>query len=149
MFDERTGLEIIDEAECWKLLGSEEIGRIGVAIANRPDIYPVNYKVDSGDDQLGPHIVIHTVPGTKLAGAVLGVSVVFEVDNFHSGMRPDGEVPVGGAWSVILHGRAEEVEGVEELLRAGDLGIRPWTTAPKMRFLRIVPDDISGRRIPN
>ena len=66
--------ETLGPMECWLLLGQSEVGRLAVAIRNRPDIFPVNYAVD------GESIVINTAPGTKLAAAVLGRSVAFEVD---------------------------------------------------------------------
>ena len=34
------------EHQCWALLRSQEVGRLAVAIANRPDIFPVNFVVD-------------------------------------------------------------------------------------------------------
>lgn len=133
MIDERTGLEIIDEAECRELLASKEIGRIAVSIANKPDVYPVNYKTT------GNRIVIHTIPGTKLAAAVLGTAVAFEVDDLD-------EVSKTG-WSVVVHGHASEVEGTEAIMEAEALGIHPWSDNPKLRYLQIEIDEISGRRL--
>lgn len=138
MIDERTGLEILSEAECWELLAGREIGRIATSIANKPDIFPVNYKLDGKD------IVIHTIPGTKLAAAVLGPGVAFEIDDF-SGSVEEGD-HLG--WSVVAHGVGREVELVEDVMYVESLGIRPWTTSPKFRWLRITVDDISGRRVP-
>ena len=134
MIDERTGLEIIEEEECWDLLASKDVGRIATSIANRPDVFPVNYKLDGKD------IVIHTVPGTKLAAAVLGPGVAFEIDEFD-------EVNNLG-WSVVAHGAGSEVEKVEDVLRVEALGIRPWTSSPKFRYLRIYVEEIAGRRVP-
>ncbi len=134
MIDQRTGLEIIEEAECWDLVDGHGVGRVVVSIANKPDIFPVNYKLDDRA------IYIHTVPGTKLAGAVLGRAVAFEVDDLDETSRQ--------GWSVVIHGVAREVEKLEEIMHAETLGITPWTTTPKFRFLRIEADEISGRRIP-
>jgi len=133
MIDDHTGLEIISEQECWELLERKRVGRVVVSIANTPDIFPVNYRLD------GRSIYIHTVPGTKLAAAVLGKGVAFEIDELdeqeHSG------------WSVVVHGVGSEVEKVEDVLHVESLGIRPWTDNPKFRYLRIAVEDISGRRI--
>ena len=49
---------------CWALLRSQEVGRLAVSIADRPEIFPVNYVVDHGT------VVFRTAEGTKLAGAV-------------------------------------------------------------------------------
>ncbi len=134
MIDQRTGLEIVEEQECWDLVAGRGVGRVVVSIANRPDIFPVNYKLDDRS------IYIHTVPGTKLAGAVLGRAVAFEVDELDESTRQ--------GWSVVIHGVAKEVEKLEDILYAESLGISPWTDTPKFRFLRIEADEITGRRIP-
>lgn len=133
MIDERTGLEIIEEAECRTLLAGKEVGRIAVSIANKPDIYPVNFKM------AGNRIVIHTIPGTKLAAAVLGTGVAFEVDEFDRDSR--------SGWSVVVHGYASEVEGTEAVMEAEALGIDPWVDNPKYRYLQIEIDEITGRRL--
>ncbi|MEZ5230613.1 MAG: pyridoxamine 5'-phosphate oxidase family protein [Acidimicrobiales bacterium] len=77
---------------------------------------------------------------TKLAAALLGTAVAFEVDGL------DADRHTG--WSIVVHGRAEEVSGVEELLEAEDLGIKTWANRDKSRFVRIHPTEVTGRRIP-
>ncbi len=131
---ERTGLEVLSREECWRLIGGSVVGRLAVSIANQPDIFPINYAVD------GETIVINTDAGTKLAGAVLGTAVAFEVDGL------DADEHTG--WSIVVHGKAEEVSGVEETMHAEDLGIKTWANRDKSRFVRILPSDITGRRIP-
>ncbi|MEZ5340981.1 MAG: pyridoxamine 5'-phosphate oxidase family protein [Acidimicrobiales bacterium] len=61
--DERTGLEILDEAACWALVNNCSVGRLAVAVGGRPDIFPMNYAVDDGS------LVFLTLPGIKLAAA--------------------------------------------------------------------------------
>jgi nitroimidazol reductase NimA-like FMN-containing flavoprotein (pyridoxamine 5'-phosphate oxidase superfamily) len=92
----------------------------------------VNYVVDHGT------IVFRTAEGTKLAAAVLGTAVAFEAD----GYDPDA----GEAWSVVVKGHAYEIERMDELFEALSLPLFPWHAAPKRRYVRIVPDEISGRR---
>ena len=70
------------------------MGRLAVSILERPDIFPVNHVVDHG------RIVFRTAAGTKLAAAVLGRAVAFEVDGYDS--------VAGEAWSVVVKGRARE-----------------------------------------
>lgn len=145
--DIRTGLEIITEAECWKLVASKEVGRLAISIANDPDVFPLNYRVDltplsdSSDPMrsAGPSIVIRTNAGLKLAGAVLGNPVAFEIDD----LQEDAHT----GWSVVIHGRGEEIEHVEDWLHAEDLNVSPWANNPKSRYVRITPDRVSGRRI--
>src|SRR4051794_5899706 len=97
-------MEILDVAESLHLLRSAQVGRLGIAIMNVPDIFPVNFVVD--DDTL----VFRTAEGTKFAAAILGSAVAFEVD----GYDPDA----GEAWSVVLKGQAVEIEGMYELFEA-------------------------------
>ena len=76
---DRNGLEVLSEQECWLLLEAAHVGRLAVSIAERPEIFPINYVV-TGDDASGRGVVFLTAPGSKLAGAVLGRSVAFEID---------------------------------------------------------------------
>lgn len=119
--------------ECWHLLETTDVGRLAVAIRNRPDIFPVNYAVD---DQT---VVINTAPGTKLAAAVLGRAVAFEADVL------DPITQTG--WSVVVKGTASEVDDIEGLISAQHLGIQSWVPTDKRRYLRIIPDSVTGRRI--
>lgn len=129
-----SGLEELTEDLCWSLLSRKHVGRLAVAIEGKPDIFPVNYQVDEET------IVIKTAPGLKLAAAVLGEGVAFEVDaldEFHH-----------AGWSVVVRGVATEIENLEELLEADRLIIEPWARGPKSRYLRILPEHVAGRRIP-
>ncbi len=130
----RTGLEVLDEDECWRLLESRTVGRLAVDVGGHPDIFPVNYVVH---DRL---VIIRTEAGTKLAAAVLGRSVAFEID----------EIDEAGhhGWSVVVSGRASEPRTVEEEVDVEELGLTPWVDAPKTRWLRIAPLAVTGRRLP-
>jgi len=125
-------MEILDVAECLHLLRSAQVGRLGIAIMNVPDIFPVNFVVD--DDT----VVFRTAEGTKFAAAVLGTAVAFEVDGY--------DPAAGEAWSVVLKGQAVEIAGMYELFDAEDLPLFPWHNSPKHRFVRIQSDEITGRR---
>ena len=65
-------------AECIALLGSVQVGRVGVTIDALPAVLPVNFVVWNGS------IVFRTVPGTKLDAAAAGDVVAFEVDGYGS-----------------------------------------------------------------
>ncbi|MGI9614003.1 MAG: pyridoxamine 5'-phosphate oxidase family protein [Acidimicrobiales bacterium] len=127
-------IEVITEAECWRLLAEHTVGRLAVSIANRPDIFPVNYVLD--DDT----VVIRTAPGLKLAASSLGVGVAFEVDAF------DEAAHVG--WSVVVSGQAVEIDDDSERVNIERLGIEPWAAGSKTRYLRVIPEQVTGRRIP-
>jgi len=128
----RFGMTILDQHECWELLRGEEVGRLAIAITGHPDIFPINFVVDHGA------VVFRTAEGTKLAGAVLGVAVAFEIDGF--------DADAGEAWSVVLKGRATEIEAMQDVFDALDLPLFPWHASPKHRFVRIVPEELTGRR---
>ncbi len=125
-------MQILSESECLALLEDCEVGRLAIAIMNRPDVFPVNFVVDRGT------IVFRTAEGTKLAAAVLGRSVAFEVDGYDAAQ--------GEAWSVVVKGDATEIEEMYELFAAEDLPLFPWHTSPKLRVVRITPHEITGRR---
>jgi nitroimidazol reductase NimA-like FMN-containing flavoprotein (pyridoxamine 5'-phosphate oxidase superfamily) len=130
--DLRWNTTILEPDECWALLRTVEVGRLGISIAAHPDIFPINFVCDHGT------VVFRTAEGTKLAGAVLGRGVAFEADGYD---RDAGE-----AWSVVIKGQAREIERMLELFDALDLPLHPWHSSPKHRFVRIIPDEITGRR---
>ena len=129
---DRLGTTILEVNTCWDLLRSCDVGRLAVSFGDQPDIFPVNFVVDHGT------IVFRTAEGTKLAAAVLGRGVAFEVDGY--------DADAGEAWSVVAKGRATEIERMQDVFEALDLPLFPWHAAPKHRFVRIEPEDVSGRR---
>ena len=132
MTTDRFGMTELEPDECWELLRAAEVGRLAVAIAGHPDIFPVNFVVDHGS------VVFRTAEGTKLAAAVLGTATAFEVDGY--------DAAAGEAWSVVLKGRAREIEAIQDVVEALDLPLFPWHASPEHRFVRIVPDELTGRR---
>ena len=116
---------------CLALLRTCQLGRLAVAPNGRVDVFPVNHVVDHGT------VVLRTAPGTKLYAALDG-PVAFEADGYDSA--------TGEAWSVVLKGRVELVQRIEELVDAMGLPLHPWHGGPKPCFLRLVPDEVSGRR---
>jgi uncharacterized protein len=129
---DRFGTQVLETNVCWELLRSAEVGRLAVSITDHPDIFPINYIVDRGT------VVFRTAEGTKLAASVLGRAVAFEIDGY--------DADRGEAWSVVLKGRAMEIERMQDVFDALDLPLFPWHASPKHRFVRIEPFDISGRR---
>lgn len=132
MDDRRRTTEILTETECWELLAGADVGRLAVDIAGEPDIFPINFIVDDSG------IVFRSAAGTKLAGAVLSNAVAFEIDGF----EPQDRV----AWSVVVKGRAQLVERMQDVFDAEDLPLFPWLSWDKPNFVRIEPTLITGRR---
>lgn len=130
---EQNALQELTEQQCWQHLEGKSVGRLAVSVANRPDIFPVNYRVD------GRTIVVRTAPGFKLAAATLGAGVAFEIDQLDNASH--------SGWSVVVQGDASEIDRLEELLQADDLGVRPWAGGTKNHYIRINPLVVTGRRI--
>jgi nitroimidazol reductase NimA-like FMN-containing flavoprotein (pyridoxamine 5'-phosphate oxidase superfamily) len=126
------GMQELSPTECWNHLRAEDVGRLAVSIADHPDIFPINYVVD------GESVVFRTGAGTKLAASVLGKAVAFEIDGY--------DALAGDAWSVVVKGRAREVEHMLEYFEAEDLPLFPWHASPKPNIVRIEPEMLTGRR---
>jgi hypothetical protein len=122
----------LEHHECWALLRTVSVGRLAVLADGRPDIFPINYTVDGGT------LVFRTGEGTKLAGASKSAHVALEAD----GVDPD----TGLAWSVVAKGPADVVTGTEQVLATTGLYLFPWQAGRKDAFVRITPDNITGRR---
>lgn len=133
LIDGRTWMEHLTPHSCWELLSGEAVGRVGVLVDSAPEIYPVNYAVD------GETIVFRTDPGTKLRAVDRSPSVCFEVD------RVDPEERSG--WSVLVKGRAVELTSAANLVTASELPLHFWTSGDKSHWVRIVPGEVTGRRI--
>jgi nitroimidazol reductase NimA-like FMN-containing flavoprotein (pyridoxamine 5'-phosphate oxidase superfamily) len=131
--DARTWLEHLGPAECWNLLAATPMGRIGVLNDSAPEIYPVNHVVDRHT------IVFRTDPGSKLRGLLRSPAVCYQVDAI------DPTDATG--WSVLVKGRAVELHHPDELRQAAMLPLRLWALGDKAHWIRIVPDEITGRRI--
>lgn len=121
-------VEDLDRDECLRLLRSEVVGRIAVVVDDdSPLVVPVNYSLD--DDV----VVFRTAPGSKLWG-LRRRPVSFEVDQ-HDWYTRTG-------WSVLVRGTCHEVD--ED---AAGAVVQPWDAGDKRHWVRLVPHEITGRRI--
>ena len=127
------GVTVLPEHSCWALLRFAEVARLAVAVNAQPDIFPINYVVDHGT------IVFRTARGSKLSAASSHL-VAFEVDGY--------DAETNQAWSVVIKGRAEEIKQLHQRIESAELPLFPWHADPKVHFVRIVPENISGRRFP-
>jgi len=131
---DRHGLEVLPLNQCLSLLRSRPLGRLAYESAGTPVVVPVNHLVD------GSTIVLRTLAGGKLDMGLAGRPVAFQLDD-HDPSR-------GTGWSVLVQGRAEVVEDEELLARYGD-ELDSWVIdeGDEVAWLRVVPDEISGRRL--
>ena len=120
-------------AECRRLIAPGGIGRIAFSTVSGPVVLPVNFTV------VGTSIVVRTNPGT-LIEAHGDERAAFEVDHVD-------EVLCQG-WSVLVLGQAHRVLQSGELRHVREEAtILPWPGGDRDIYVRIVPDQISGRRI--
>ena len=128
-------MHAIPTDECYRLLGTHEIGRIGVVADHYPLILPVNYRLD------GTTVVIRTHAGTILRAAE-HANVTFEVDEIDPATR--------SGWSVLVRASAEEVgeeHPAELVARTVASGVTPWAPGEKGHWMRLIAHDVTGRRI--
>jgi uncharacterized protein len=135
MASDDSGLEVLDTQECLRLLATQVIGRLGLSGKNFPLILPVNYALDRGV------IVFRTHSGSALLAAD-HANVTFEVDEIDRRTR--------SGWSVLVHGLAEEVTEAHRadlVERTQATGVKPWAPGERGRWMRLIPQEVSGRRI--
>ncbi|SDP30305.1 Nitroimidazol reductase NimA, pyridoxamine 5'-phosphate oxidase superfamily [Actinopolyspora xinjiangensis] len=113
------------------LLSSAQVGRVVFTDEALPAIRPVNFVVD------GPSVVLRT-GGEGSLSKLSGNVVAFEVDHIDSSTR--------SGWSVIVHGRAERVSDIEQLVALADPAKSSWVPI-RDYFLRIPFDMVTGRRL--
>ena len=121
--------------ECRERLAGTVLGRLGVVVDGRPEIFPVNHVFDARDAA----VAFPTNDGTKLHAALDWPWVAFEVDGIEPG--------AGGGWSVVVIGQAEEVVDTDEVERLASQRRVLWSAGKSKRWVRIVPTKITGRRI--
>jgi len=120
----------LTEAESWNLLSGVSLGRLVTTVDGWTEIFPVNFVVQRKT------LLFRTAEGTKLLTAVLNEHVVFEADDHN----------VVEGWSVVLRGSAHALSSSAEIDEARRAGLYTWVATQKLRFVRITPDTLTGRR---
>jgi uncharacterized protein len=128
-------LDEIDAEECWRLLATQPVGRVAVIVGHYPLVFPVNFALD------GRAIVYRTGTGAKVY-SVHRSNVTFEVDQIDPIHRT--------GWSVMVKGVAQELHAERSrkaISRAELTGATPWAPGQRDHVIRIIADQITGRRI--
>lgn len=130
MADE-TGVMDIDEAHA--ALRSQQLGRLAWIKDGRPEVLPVTYALIDGS------IVLRSGMGGKEEAANQQVDAAFEVD----GVDPEA----GTAWSVVVHGRLEDVADGDEIDRLEEQLPPPHVQGRRNHVLRLNPRAVRGREL--
>lgn len=119
--------------QCWDRLGARGVGRIALPSEPGPAVFPVNYAV------IARTIVYRT--GLTTAGALAtGDAVSFQADHVDEAVRE--------GWSVLVTGTAERIEDQKAVQRLAEMNIvEPWAGGDRPLWIRIRPQNVSGRRI--
>jgi len=126
-------LRVLGPEECFGLLESGRVGRVGLMSADGIEMLPVNYAMAAKT------IVFRTGPDTLLAAHGHG-PVSFQADRIDEVSRE--------GWSVLVQGHAHEVAGEGEVRKLEHgTGLEPWASGARDVWVRITPARISGRRI--
>jgi nitroimidazol reductase NimA-like FMN-containing flavoprotein (pyridoxamine 5'-phosphate oxidase superfamily) len=130
---ESASLEVIDPAECMKLISLETLGRLGYIDLDRPNIVPVNYRSVDGN------IFIRSLEGQKLESAHRRDATCLEVDRLDKWGRT--------GWSVVVHGTLEVIKDAAHLQQAWENDPQPWAHSETFTWLRMEPRSVTGRRV--
>jgi len=120
--------QVLEPAECLRLLGGERIGRVAVSVNALPVILPVRFALD------GDEILFRAAPGGLLAEATRQAVIAFEAD---------GSEPGVGSWSVLATGVARHVAEPDAGAHAS---LPPWSSETDV-FIALSPQLLSGRRL--
>ncbi len=132
--DQRPVFEELGRDDCLELLRREPVGHVALTARALPVVLPVNFAVLDGD------IVWRSAEGTKLNDASADLVVAFEADHY----SPDHTQ----GWTVMIQGLAHVLTDVDDLDRAKELPLEPWTLEGAAdRYICLVPDVVTGVRV--
>lgn len=81
--------------ECWKLAGSQQVGRLGFVVDSVPKIVPLNHTLHEGA------VYFRTSAYGEIARTVEGQTVAYEIDHIYA--------EDWSGWSVLVTGLAHRV----------------------------------------
>ncbi|WP_068923144.1 helix-turn-helix domain-containing protein [Planobispora rosea] len=135
----KPSLDKLDPNECIHLIFPGGVGRVAFADVGGPTILPVNYVLHDNA------VIFRTAAGgpfdENLRTGVPGVEfkVAFEVDRIDH-LNQEG-------WSVLIKGGAHLVSSPDEQAVVEAAGVQSWAGGERDLYIKIVPNEISGRRI--
>lgn len=126
-------LQELDEAECRRLLASAPVGRLGYSERALPMVVPVHCTVR------GEEMLIGGPVGSKVADAVRGHVVAFEVDDYEPAVRE--------GWTVGVVGVVREITDPVEFAAVDALDFAPWTPGRTPIYLAVSLTMLHGHRL--
>ena len=126
---EENPVRVLCDDEAWDLLSGVALGRLVTAGGGQVEIFPINFVAQDRS------VLFRTAEGTKLFGAVMNDSVLFEADDHTD----------AGGWSVVIRGTARVLSTAADIREADRAQLVPWIPTEKLRYVRITPNDVSGR----
>jgi len=126
---EENPVRVLCDDEAWDLLSGVALGRLVTAGGGQVEIFPINFVAQDRS------VFFRTAEGTKLFGAVMNDSVLFEADDHTD----------AGGWSVVIRGTARVLSTAADIREADRAQLVPWIPTEKLRYVRITPNDVSGR----
>lgn len=127
---DHAGLEVLDYEECVERLTHAQVGRLAFQADGEVQIFPVNYRWHDGA------VVFRTAPGTKLDAAFFKKVAAFEIDGWDSVFQT--------GWSVVVKGLVKSIDATAEM---EELGLQPWAGPGRDDWVRLRPDEVTGRKI--
>jgi len=129
----QANLDELTRDECLRRMADVPVGRIVYTRQAMPAVELVNFAVADGD------IVIRTSRCGKLAAALAGAVVAFEVDQLDPVTRT--------GWSITAVGQSREVTDPADLERLNRIGLTTWAPGGHAHYIRISPRILNGRTI--
>jgi hypothetical protein len=118
----------LDEVECYRLAGTQPVGRLAWTGPDGPTIVPVNFTLEDGV------VHIRTAAYSALARECDDSRVAFEVDAYDADSRT--------GWSVVFLGRASL-----GFIRPGAPDPEVWPGGSKAAQLSVEVAHVTGRRL--
>jgi transcriptional regulator with XRE-family HTH domain len=126
-------LTALDLESCQELIRPGGVGRIVFSRSRGPVALPVNFRVVDGD------VVFRTTTIAELTSSLPLERVSFEVDHVDDALSE--------GWSVLISGQGHVIVDPSELQRVQEAGVHPWAGGERDVYVRIVPEEVTGRRI--
>jgi pyridoxamine 5'-phosphate oxidase-like protein len=130
---DHSGLQILDQGDCLKLLRSVPIGRLVFTLGGLPVVRLVNFAVTDHA------VVFATTDGDKYRAAERGDVVAFEVDDVDQDRHLGWTVTATGHLSVVDQDEADAIRST--------LPLRPWAPNRDHHLIRLAIELLDGRRL--